>query len=183
MITQPVTGETLAEWKALWTKNKGRLRPNRKTGAQVLEYLRRNYSLTEISDPEALAVVAGNVTDNEYLREKLPAGAAPIPRAFYLNDAGQGRKFYHTVRQSGEQGDASGRIFVGVDLSSGYFHVESSDPQRSALLWDELCAFQGVDEKDLQNYVITAQYLLALERFGKLEAAFTKSVPPAAPAP
>ena len=42
MITQPVTGEALAEWKALWTKNKGRLRPNRKTGAQVLEYLRRN---------------------------------------------------------------------------------------------------------------------------------------------
>ena len=26
-------------------------------------------------------------------------------------------------------------------------------------------------------------YLLALERFGKLEAVFTKSVPPAAPAP
>ena len=182
MITQPVTSETLAEWKALWMQYKDRLRPNRKTGTQVLEYLRRNYSLTEITDPAALAVVTGNVTDNEYLREKLPVGASPIPRAFYLNNAGQGRKFYCTARQSGEEADAPARLFVGVDLASGFFHVESSDPKRSALLWDELCAFRGVDEKDLQNYIIVAQYLLALERFGKLEA-FAESNAPAAPAP
>ena len=40
--------------------------------------------------------------------------------------------------------------------------------QGSTLLWDELCAFQGLDERDLQNYVITAQYIRALERVGKL---------------
>lgn len=54
------------------------------------------------------------------------------------------------------------RIFVGLDLASGYFQVEGS-----TMLWDELCCLQGLDEKDLQNAVIVAQYILALRRFGR----------------
>lgn len=36
----------------------------------------------------------------------------------------------------------------------------------STSLWDELCAFRGVDEQDLQNYVIMAQYVNAVKRIG-----------------
>ena len=39
------------------------------------------------------------------------------------------------------------------------------------MLWDELRAFQGVDEEDLENYVVVADYIGALERFGKLDSA------------
>ena len=41
------------------------------------------------------------------------------------------------------------------------------------MLWDELCAFQGVDEKDLENYVVVADYIRALKRFGKLDNAIS----------
>ena len=66
MITQRPTEEMIAQWKAVWRENKDRLSPNRKTGAQVLEYLQKHYPLTELSDPEALEAIACDVTMNEY---------------------------------------------------------------------------------------------------------------------
>ena len=39
------------------------------------------------------------------------------------------------------------------------------------MLWDELLAFQGLDEKDLTKFVIVAEYINALKRFGKLDSA------------
>ena len=55
------------------------------------------------------------------------------------------------------------KIFIGVDLASGYFMVEGS-----SMLWDELCAFQGLDAKDIENYYCVAQYISCLKRFNKL---------------
>ncbi len=51
-----------------------------------------------------------------------------------------------------------GEIFVGVDLATGYFLVEGSEQ-----LWDELCAFSGLDERDLENYVCVGLYLDCLK--------------------
>ena len=39
------------------------------------------------------------------------------------------------------------------------------------MLWDELLAFQGLDEKDLTKFVIVAEYINALKRFEKLDSA------------
>lgn len=61
------------------------------------------------------------------------------------------------------------RIFVGIDLTTGYYTVEGC-----TMLWDELCAFQGLDEKDLQNYFCVAQYINSLKRFGLLEAVLSE---------
>jgi len=38
----------------------------------------------------------------------------------------------------------------------------------SSMLWDELCAFQGLDAKDIENYYCVAQYISCLKRFNKL---------------
>lgn len=51
-----------------------------------------------------------------------------------------------------------------MDLSSGFYMVEGS-----SMLYDELRAFQCIDEKDLENYVVVANYIDALKRFGQLE--------------
>ncbi|WP_394968969.1 hypothetical protein [Candidatus Allofournierella merdipullorum] len=164
MITQRPTEEMIAQWKAVWRENKDRLSPNRKTGPQVLEYLQKRYPLTELSDPEALKAIACDVTMNEYWAEKLPAGTAPSPRAFYLENEGAGRRFYLPENRDDPElwGGSVERIFVGVDLASGFYMVEGS-----TLLWDELRAFQGLDEKDLQNFVMVAQYLEAQERMNR----------------
>jgi hypothetical protein len=166
MIVQEPSKDMFEQWKNLWERNKNLLRPNRKTGEELLTYLQSRYHLTEIFDEQALAAISENVTMNQFLREKLPAEGAPNPRAFYLENTGEGERFY--IPENRDPADLWGaeitRIFVGIDLSSGFYMAEGS-----TLLWDELCAFQGIDEMDLENYVIVAQYLLALQRFERLE--------------
>lgn len=165
MIVQKPSKERLGEWKSIWIKYKDVIKPNRKTGRELLEYLQSKYALTEIFDADALDAISYTVTRNTYLSEKLSLGVAPVPRTFYLENAGQGEKFYLPENKDDEEiwgGDVT-RIFVGIDLSSGFYLIEGS-----TMLWDELCCFQGIDEKDLQNYVIVAQYINALQRFGKM---------------
>ncbi len=154
----------------MWEQYRGMLRPNRKSEPELLSYLLSLYPMTERFDPKALDVISSNVTMNEHLAEKLPKGVAPVPRAFYLENLAGGKKFYEPSNKDpyAVWGCDISNIFVGIDVSSGFFMVEGS-----TLLCDELCAFQGVDEKDLQNYVITAQYLQALKRVGKLETVIT----------
>lgn len=164
MIVRESSREDWEEWKSIWTTYKDRLRPNRKTGQELLSYLQSQYVLTELFDVQALDVIRFNVTENKYLAEKLPRGAVPVPRAFYLENKGRGEVFYLPANRDSAElwgGDVT-RIFVGLDLASGYFQVEGS-----TMLWDELCCFQGLDEKDLQNVVIVAQYILALRRLGR----------------
>lgn len=122
MITQRPTEEMIAQWKAVWRENKDRLSPNRKTGAQVLEYLQKHYTLTELSDPEALKAIACDVTMNEYWAEKLPAGTAPSPRAFYLENEGAGRRFYLPENRDDPElwGGSVERIFVGWTLPAAF---------------------------------------------------------------
>lgn len=167
MITQRPTVEILNEWKKIFEQYKDLLRPNRKSGADILNYLQRNYSLTEIPDEDMLKVISENVSRNKFLAEKLPVGQLPVPKAFYLENIGNGHKFF--LSENKDRSDLWGgeitKIFVGIDLSSGYYVVEGS-----TMLWDELCAFQGVDEKDLENYVVVADYINALQRFGKLDS-------------
>lgn len=166
MIVRELSKERLEEWKSTWLQYKDRIKPNRRTGPALLEYLQSRYSMTEILDADVLDAIRDTVTMNRRLSEKLPDGAVPVPRAFYLDNAGQGEKFYRPENRDTAEiwGNDITKIFVGVDLSSGFYMVEGS-----TMLWDELCAFQGLDKKDLQNYVIVAQYISALQRFGKID--------------
>ena len=167
MIVQNPSKEKLEEWKSTWMQYKDLIKPNRRTGLELLEYLQSRYSLTEIFDADALEAIRYTVTMNEHWSEKLPDGVAPVPRAFYLDNAEQGEKFYRSENQDDAEiwGNDITKIFVGIDLSSGFYLVEGS-----TMLWDELCCFQGIDEKDLQNEVIVAQYINALQRFGKMNS-------------
>lgn len=157
----------LTEWKDTFNQYKDLLQPNRKSGADLLYYLQSNYSLTEVTDEEALAVISENVSMNRYFAEKLADGQMPLPKAFYLENIGNGHKFYHYDNKDHPDlwGGEIAKIFIGVDLNSGFYMVEGS-----TMLWDELCAFQGVDEKDLENFVVVAVYINALKRFGKLDS-------------
>lgn len=156
MLMQEATPELLAQWKAVFQAHHDHLQPNRRTGQELLAYLRARYPLVERCDEEALMVVSENVQQNPPLREKLPPGKPPLPRAFTVAHEGAGRSLY------AEQ-DALFRgrdIFVGIDLESGYFCVEGS-----SLLWDELYAFRGLDKADIENYYCVAEYIACLERF------------------
>jgi len=166
MITYEPTQEMLEEWKAIWVQYKSQLRPNRKSGVLLLQYLKDKYVLTEIQDKKASDAVSGNVIMNKPYSEKLPAGEMPVPRTFFLENAGNGEQFYRPENKDPVDlwgGDIT-RIFVGIDLTSGFFMVEGS-----TMLWDELCAFQGLDERDLENFVCVANYINCLKRFDLLQ--------------
>lgn len=162
MITKEPTKEMLAEWKDIWSQYKEKLTPNRKSGKELLQFVQDKYTLTELVDKNASDAITNNITMNAPNAEKLPAGAAPVPRTFFLENTGNGKALYQDENKDPADvwgGDIT-RIFVGIDTVTGFFMVEGS-----TMLWDELCAFRGLDEKDLQNYVCVAEYIHSLKRF------------------
>ena len=52
------------------------------------------------------------------------------------------------------------KIIVGIELHTSYIFVEGS-----SYLYDELMAFTGLDDKDLTNYFLVAQYIKCKEKF------------------
>lgn len=140
-----------AEWSALYAQYRGRLAPNRKSGRELVDYLLKNYRAAEFFDAAAAQLVCQSVYDNVFSREKLPYGCVPQPTTFNVNISGK-------------------RVFVGIDLCTGLFHVE--DDER---LWDDLFAFRGLDARDLDSVFLVAEYVGCLKRFGRLEEVLTRS--------
>ena len=67
MLTHEPTAAMLREGKECWKLHSPRLHPNRKTGAELLQYVRERYSLTEMTGPEAAAMLEAlrlNVLEN-----------------------------------------------------------------------------------------------------------------------
>ncbi len=166
MITKMPTDAVIEQWKHTFEEYKAKLKPNRISGIELLNYLQTHYTLTEIYDDETLKVVCDNIIMNECYKEKLPVNTSPIPKAFYLENIGNGEKFYYSENKDCEDiwgGDIS-RIFIGIDTITGFYTVEGS-----TMLYDELNAIRGLDEKDLQNFVIVAQYIEALQKLNMLD--------------
>lgn len=161
MLMQEPTPEMYREWKAVWNQYKDRLKPNRKSGQDLIDYLSEKYILTEIHDKKAADVVYFNVTMNEASAEKLAPGYVPIPKTYYVENLGNGCTLYENVDEIFKNIE---KIFVGIDVASGWYMVEGN-----SMLWDELCAFQGVDEADIQNFFCVAEYVACLKRFGWLQ--------------
>ena len=92
-------------------------------------------------------------------KEKLPDGKSPLPIVFRIGNISSGKRLY-------EQQDGifkGSPIIVGIELETGFFHVEGSRE-----LWDELFAFRGLDETDLENYYLVAEYIHSLRKFDLL---------------
>ena len=88
MIFNSPTHEMVDEWKLIWNEYKDLLHANRKSGQDLIDYLYKNYILTEIFEKNTLECVKYNVNMNETYSEKLPNGVIPVPRAFYLENKG-----------------------------------------------------------------------------------------------
>ena len=157
MLRHQATPQDLAEWKEIHRAYKDRIRPDRKTGAQIKEYLLSRYPLAENASARARRVVEQNVLLNPPLAARLPSGAKPDPYCAIVLREGAALSLYAAQDPMYEGMD----IFVGVDLATGYFLVEGSD-----LLWDELFAFRGLDGDDLNNAYLVYEYVGCRKRFG-----------------
>ncbi|GAA0077635.1 hypothetical protein UT300005_20130 [Clostridium sp. CTA-5] len=162
MLMKEVTPEMVERWKKVWNKYKDKLRPNKKSGKEVVEYLKNKYHLEELHDDNAKQVVINNVLYNKLYADKLPMGAKPSAVTFVVENKDNGKFLY----ENQDEIFKGNNVFVGVDIESGFFCVEGS-----SLLWDELYVFQGLDEKDIQNYFCVAEYISCLKKFGLFEKA------------
>ncbi|MDO5558686.1 MAG: hypothetical protein Q4F95_03720 [Oscillospiraceae bacterium] len=144
MLRTPPTPEMITQWQKTYAKYKDILQPNRKNGQELINYLKSNYTLIPFHDKRADEVIISNVMDNEPLREKLPDGKEPQPVTFYLERNGK-------------------KVFIGIDLSSGMYQIEDDED-----LWDELCAYQGLDSYDLKNCYCVYEYISCLTKSGQL---------------
>ena len=53
----------------------------------------------------------------------------------------------------------NGDIFVGIDLKTGFFHIESDNVRKSIPIFDDLFITRGLSVDELRNFVIVGQYL------------------------
>ena len=156
MILAPVSQEKLNEWREIHKRFKDKLTENRKSGSDVLEYLKSKYLLEELTDQKSLSVVSENVLNNAFYKQKLPENSQPEPKTFVLKNEANGKTVYDNREDIWE----GCPVFIGVDLISGYIHIEGS-----CLLYDEIFAFQGIDRYDLENFVRVGEYIECIKRF------------------
>ena len=154
MIKHLLTKKELTERKELYEKAKHTLTPNKKSGKEILSYLKKHYPTEEI--PEN-GLILHNLLENDFHRQKL-LGKAPKAILFRIKNEGTGKALYE--KQDEE--------FLGVDILCG-IELETSFVfcEGSSALMDEMTAFAGLDAFDLENFIVTTEYLFAREKYTK----------------
>lgn len=153
MLMQEPTEELIKEWQDIYNKNKDSLKPDKKEGSEIIAFLKENYSVIEIEEDKFEKAVYDNIVLNDFSNQKL-CGKSPIIRLFEVTD----KKLYEK-----QDNIFKGiKIIVGIELNTSFIFVEGS-----SYLYDELVAFSGLDNKDLSNYFLTAQYIKCKEKFNK----------------
>ena len=136
MITLEVTQEMIEEWKRIFDLHHSELSPNRKTGIEVDDYFRNKYTYQIFDSEEFKKVVELNIMENEHSRSKLSEGMRPDIHTYHVGD-----------------------VLVGIDTISGEFCVECEDIKKAIPIYDDLFVYRGLDENDLKNYVLVAEYV------------------------
>ncbi|MCK9286333.1 MAG: hypothetical protein PHU24_11585 [Sphaerochaetaceae bacterium] len=160
MVTQAPTKQLINEWKSIYTTYKDILKPNKLTAQQLIEYLLHKYQAKELADQRWSQVVVDNVLMNEFFKKKLSASDEATAKIFQIENVGAAETLYNER----EMFYKDQPIVVGIELNSVYFLVEGSQH-----LWDELFAQRGLDEDDLNNYYLVAEYINCLKKFDMLD--------------
>lgn len=105
----------------------------KKTGIELKQYIEEHFPVAQMHSTTADKIVYENIMNNEVLKNKLPVGMMPEPRAYLIE---------------------KDTICIGLDLATGYFLVEGS-----TVIYDDLIAFRGLDETDLENYFSVVEYV------------------------
>ena len=143
MLTSEPTLEMVEKWKRIYRENCDRLNANRRSGEEVNGYFCRNYRYEKLDCPTFRETVKYNILENEPSREKLPKGAVPQIATYRLLDED---------------------VIVGIDLITGFFQVEGEEINRVAEIYDDLFVFRGLDERDVKNCFLVAQYVECLNK-------------------
>ena len=168
MLTRKISPEMIRDWKDTAATYRPLLRPNKKTGPEILTYLTGKYPVRELPARSINEVISDNVLLNDCNARKMPAGKIPEAAGFVIENTGAGKHLY----ENQDEFYRGMSIITGVELHSAYFIVEGS-----SLLWDELFAFRGLDDEDLTNYYMVAEYVACLRLFDQLDLVLARKTP------
>lgn len=160
LINEP-SFDMLSHWKTLGKEYQNKIKPNRKSGGEVLDYVKNKYPLIEIKSIHGENIdkmIADEIKSNEYSSWRLPVGKKPEIKAFILENKGSSKLLYDEQDNIFKGLD----IFIAVDLVTGYTHIEGS-----SRLYDEIKAYQGLDEIDIQNNFLVAEYVECCQNMNK----------------
>lgn len=136
MLTKEPTPEQIQEWKDIYQSHHSSLSPNRKTGSEVDDYFRKKYSYQIYDNSNFKKIVELNIICNEHTRQKLERNKKTNIKCYSVDD-----------------------VLVGIDLTTGEFHVESENIEKVIQIYDDLFAYRGLDAADLKNYFLVAEYI------------------------
>ncbi len=141
MLTTAPTSKMIAEWKRVFEIYHSSLIPNRKSGSEVDQYFRDKYSHQLYDNAEFREIVSLNITENDYFNRKLPENTLPNIQSY-----------------------KTGNVLVGIDLCTGEFHIESENIEEAIPIYDDLFAYRGLDEEDINNFFLVAEYIKLTQR-------------------
>lgn len=130
MITSEVTKEQLQKWQKLFHEKSSVLKPNRISGTELDAYFQKKYIPQILNDNSFKEIIS-------------------------LNSKEQ----YNETQATNINAYIIGEVYVGIDLVTGFFQVESEDIQKCIPIYDDLFVTRGLNASDLQNYVLTGQYI------------------------
>ena len=105
MLTEKISRELIDEYKKIYEKHRSELRPNRKTGTEIEEYFTSKYSPAVLDSYKFREMISECILKNEFAKEKLLKDSKPQVVSYILDE----------------------NVFVGIDILTGYFHVESEE--------------------------------------------------------
>ncbi len=136
MLTTEPTFEMIAEWKRIFEIYHSSLTPNRKSGNEVDLYFRGKYAYRLFDNAEFREIASLNITENDHFKSKLPKDTLPNIQSYQ-----------------------TGNVLVAIDLCTGEFHIESENTEEAISIHDDLFAYRGLDEEDLKNFFLVAEYV------------------------
>lgn len=138
MITGPISKNKLDYWKQIWQEKISTLKPNRISGIQLNKYFQKKYSSTFYEDKSFQEIIKLNLI--ERYGEEVASSSNIV--CYLVNED----------------------VYVGIDLSTGFFQVESKDIEKCIPIYDDLYVKRGLDKDDLQNFVLVGQYIELSDR-------------------
>lgn len=146
MITSEVTKEQLEKWRELHNLWKDKLKANRISGTELDEYFRGKYNPAD--------------NDDETFRE-----TAYLNSKAYSPDVSVYEIRTYTIDND---------VYVGIELTTGFFHVECENIDKAIPIWDDLFIKRGLSADDIENYVLTGQYVTLRELEDKMNYTIRK---------
>ena len=191
VVETSVDNSLMKEWKGIYDDFIPHLRPNKKSAAEVLAYIENSYPTEAETSPAAQKVVALNA---QSYRDYLPEDSFTqdtIPEIIILKvkNEGAGKRLYDRQQQDYTDFFAEHKgfveelakppseqfpipILVGVEKHSSFVYVEGSPT-----LTDEISLFQGLNERELTNIYLVAQYIQILKKYNRLDSVLNHEIP------